>query len=394
MPNQPPVAIAQIACVTWSPPGTALSQGDCHMRTRSASVAEIFEPVADIEAEHEQQESGDRHPDAAARDGVDREKDAAQKQRRTEILLKEKEQERQADASEHRQHVFGARQVDPFRHRTSRMTCAAQRSQQLPAAGEVAGEKQRQQQPNRFDRLHRPQIDLRGAVPRTGAERDQQHRQRQRARQRKIAELGEPDPAEVDERDGRHHEKARERAFGEAHEQQAVAQRIGRLRSTAKPMAVSRCATASSRRSPRTPRSHHTSGTRWKASTIQARVQQHFAPELLTRSHAEERFERREIRRGQERYRSRRHTAGRRGRFPASLQPLRKRVQLLRPVDRRCRDVRARNRADVRQRASLVPLLDQEPRTAPPPPTAGRSRSQKPSPAPARAVRNRRRCSG
>ena len=64
-------------------------------------------------------------------------------------------------------------------------------------------------------------------------------------------------------------------------------------------------------------------------------------------SHAEERFEGREIRRGQERYRRWHRTARRRGRFPASLQPLRKRVQLLRPVDGYNRDVRARNRADM-----------------------------------------------
>src|SRR5262249_45454159 len=71
--------------------------------------------VAGIEPEYEQGEAGDCHPDPAARDDIRREKDAAEKQRRTEILLKVEEDERETDTGQDRKYVLGARQVDPSR---------------------------------------------------------------------------------------------------------------------------------------------------------------------------------------------------------------------------------------------------------------------------------------
>ena len=64
------------------------------MRTRSASVCETSQPVADIEAGDQQGKPDGRHADPAARDGIDREKHATEKQRRAEILLKKEEQQR------------------------------------------------------------------------------------------------------------------------------------------------------------------------------------------------------------------------------------------------------------------------------------------------------------
>ena len=179
--------------------------------------------IADIESEDQERETGDRHPDSPARDGIGREKDAAEKQGRTKILLNVEEDERETDTSQDRNHILGARQVDPSRPSRTTEHRAADFPEQFPPARKEPCEEQRQQQTDRLNRLHRAQIDLRAAGAGTRTKEDQKHRQRQRNDERQIAQPHESSGAEVDERHGRHHRNACNRSFGEPHERQAVA---------------------------------------------------------------------------------------------------------------------------------------------------------------------------
>ena len=79
-----------------------------------------LQAIAQVEAGGEESQAGDGHADAAARDRVHGEKDAAEKERGTEVLLKEEEHQRRGDADEDRKHVLASRQVDPRRQRARR----------------------------------------------------------------------------------------------------------------------------------------------------------------------------------------------------------------------------------------------------------------------------------
>src|SRR5262249_45074421 len=132
------------------------------------------EAIAGIEPEDQDGEAGDCHPGPAARDDIGREKDTAEKQRRTEILLKEEEDERETDTGQDRKHVLGARQVDRSPPSRAAKHRAADFPEQFPAAREVAGEEQREQQTDRLNRLDRTQIDSRAAGAGTRAKEDQE----------------------------------------------------------------------------------------------------------------------------------------------------------------------------------------------------------------------------
>ena len=247
--------------------------------------------IAGIETENQQRQAGDRHPHAAARDDVRGEKDAAEKQGRTQIFLKKEEDERQAHAGEDRQDVLTARQVDPSRPSRIPERRAVELPEQFPSAGEEACEKQREQQTDRFNRLHRAQIDLRAARSRTGTEKDQQRRQRQRDDERQVTQLHEPRGAEVDERHGRHHHETDDRAFREADERQAVAQRIGATEEDGKTDRRQQMRDRDQQRigsdAAQPPHEHRD----MKGQNVDTREQQHLAAELSARSNAEKRFQ-------------------------------------------------------------------------------------------------------
>ena len=123
--NQIRVAGRQIARVAEAEPGSKRSSGRKspdrmrhliaarygvvpwrlpHANALRERVRDI-QAIADIESEYQEREAGDRHPDSPARDGIGREKDAAEKQRRTKILLNVEEDERETDTGEDRNHV-------------------------------------------------------------------------------------------------------------------------------------------------------------------------------------------------------------------------------------------------------------------------------------------------
>ena len=83
------------------------------------------------------------------------------------------------------------RQIDPAGQRTIANGLGAHLANQLPSPGEVAGEKQREQEPNRFDWLHRPKVDLGVARSRTAAKDEQDDGQRQGADERQVTQLAE-----------------------------------------------------------------------------------------------------------------------------------------------------------------------------------------------------------
>ena len=117
--------------------------------------------------------------------------------------------------------------AQPGRNRAAANRRASQCAKQFPPAREIAGEEEREQQPNGLDRLQRPEIDLGRADARSRAEHQQQQREDEGAEQREIAELERIDRRELDERDAHHQDQPDRDSLRVAHEEQAVAQRVG-----------------------------------------------------------------------------------------------------------------------------------------------------------------------
>ena len=70
-------------------------------------------------------------------------------------------------------------------------TAFLQDAQKLPALGEVAGEKEDDQNLDELDRLKAEEVHFRVADSRAGAEEDQRQRKRQRSEQRNKAQAAE-----------------------------------------------------------------------------------------------------------------------------------------------------------------------------------------------------------
>ena len=119
---------------------------------------------------------------------VEREEDARDHQRGPEVLLQEEEHEDQPHAGHDRQHVVEARHVEQPQPRATRRPRLGELPERLPAAGEVAGEEQQDEQPDRLDRLHAEQVHLRVARAGSAAEDDQDGRQQDGAAERHVAE--------------------------------------------------------------------------------------------------------------------------------------------------------------------------------------------------------------
>src|SRR5947207_10521330 len=99
-----------------------------------------------------------------------------------------------------------------------------------------------------------------------------------------------------------------------------------------------------------------------ESQNVEAAEQEYLTPEVLACSDSQERLQRREIRGGEQRYDFGRRAAGIRGVLADQLQPLRKVVQLPGTVYGFRIDCHTRNGAHIRQCASLVALVDKEPK--------------------------------
>jgi hypothetical protein len=185
------------------------------------------ERVANVEAADEQckPEHGHAHP--IARHRIRNEKDAGHEQCGPEILLEKEEHQRGAHSHENGQHVVHARHVQPARNPERPELHASHLPQHLPAPCEVAGEEQREQQPDRLDRLHGAEIDLRIATARPRPEQQEHHRECEREHQRNVAERQERGTADVHERGCGKQRQADANSLYVTRNEYGVAERIG-----------------------------------------------------------------------------------------------------------------------------------------------------------------------
>src|SRR6266404_5345785 len=99
-----------------------------------------------------------------------------------------------------------------------------------------------------------------------------------------------------------------------------------------------------------------------ESQNVEAAEQQYLTPEVLARSDAQKRLQRREICRSEKRYDFWRRAAGIRGVLADQLQPLREVVQLPGAVYGSRIDSHTRDGADIRQCPSLAALVNKKPK--------------------------------
>jgi hypothetical protein len=196
-----------------------------HLHARGQRRGNV-QAIADVEPRREHGETGNRHRKAPPGHRVQEQEDARKKQRRAKIFLQEEERERGANSQDDGHNIVGSGNVEPCRQAASPKDAAFNLPEQLPAASEITCEKQRQEQPDRFHRLHRTKIHLCAARSGALAKQDQQHRQKQRAQQRNVAEPEKRGLVEIDERDRAHRAQPDEHTNGVPTEEQRVPQRI------------------------------------------------------------------------------------------------------------------------------------------------------------------------
>ena len=140
-------------------------------------------------------------------------------------FCKEEESERKGDACQDRKQVFQARHLDPAGYRRQFGALFAQRAQELPAIGEVAGQEEDDQDPDHFHGLEAEQVHLRVTYAGTGPEENQGSRQRESGDQRYVTQAA-SEPVII-EHAGRGERHASERdALDEIDEHQGVPERI------------------------------------------------------------------------------------------------------------------------------------------------------------------------
>ena len=103
---------------------------------------------------------------------------------------------------------------------------AVELSEQLPSTREIAGQEQREEQPDALDWLNRSKIHPGTTASGAGSEQDQEQRYEQRAGEREIAQRQERRLAEIHERDRAHQSDPEEHSLGVADEQHRIPQRI------------------------------------------------------------------------------------------------------------------------------------------------------------------------
>ena len=221
-----------------------------------------------------------------------------------------------------------------------------------------------------------PRLTLAELLPGPAAEEDQEHRERQRREQRQVAERDEPMAAKSTSESAAISARPSSDGLRVAHEEQAVAQRIGPAeehreadaRSAGGPLPA-----AGGRRERL--RRRQNSATRWKPARYSPPNSHTWFRNCVARADGERRLQRRDVAGGEERngFRAR---PSRRLRGP---RPLGEHLQ----VSGRAHGIgarrRARDRADVRQRAALAPDRQSGSGTAPPRRTGGRRVGETPA---------------
>ncbi len=128
---------------------------------------------------HQHDRARERQSGASARHAEHRQEDEERHQRRAQILEDKKEDQRHGDRAGDGEHVFEARHASTPEE-TGQNPLFAQVPEAFPMAGEIAGQKEHQQNLDRFHGLERPEVDLGVVAGRPFAERQQQSEERQR----------------------------------------------------------------------------------------------------------------------------------------------------------------------------------------------------------------------
>src|SRR6185312_6154185 len=162
---------------------------------------------------------------AIARDRIQREEYGGEYKRRAEVLLQIKEQQRDADADQHRQGVLKPRHLHARNDLRENRVLLTQLAQQRPVLREVSGEEEYQQDLDGLHGLQRPQVDACVAARRTAPGHDQRDRQHDRAQQRHEA-VARRRRIPIDQTRRQHHQTSGRDTFRERNENQRVPQRI------------------------------------------------------------------------------------------------------------------------------------------------------------------------
>ena len=170
-PRSPPVASAHRPCATWVPPGTPLFHGSAQIVTRLRTVTRHAGPVG-------RREPGEQHREAEPTSPA-RPRATPSSPRKTHestsagprSFWKKKNASTSRHAREHRPHVAPPRQRARAQPRPRRRRRLRQLAQQLDAPPEVRGQREHDQQPDRFHRLHAEQVDLDAARSRVRCRR-------------------------------------------------------------------------------------------------------------------------------------------------------------------------------------------------------------------------------
>jgi hypothetical protein len=186
----------------------------------------VADGVGGGERSDQRRQSQRRQAPAIAGDAVGDEEGAGQDERRAEVALEEEEQQHQRHADGDGNHVGDAGKVQPLQDRVLPRQRIGQLAQPFPAPREVAGEEDRDERPDRLDRLHAEKVHLDAAAARAGAEHHQQHRQAERGDEEHEGEAVQLESREVDEAGRGQGDAAERHADRERLEEQPLPPRI------------------------------------------------------------------------------------------------------------------------------------------------------------------------
>ena len=142
----------------------------------------ILEKISAKEAGEHQRQASYSQQSPIARHGIQREKYAGDQQCGPEVLLQEKEDQEHGDRDQYRQQIFEPGYVDVPGNARQLRPAFLQYPQELPTLGEVAGEKEHDQDFDELYRLEAKQVHFRIADSGTVFEDDQRQRKSERCK--------------------------------------------------------------------------------------------------------------------------------------------------------------------------------------------------------------------
>ena len=130
-----------------------------HRRAQAHGAREA-DRVADREGAEHGDEPGEQEPGFSARDRIQRQEQREEQERGTQVALDEKQQHARGHPDHDREHVMEPRQLQDAQVPRSAERPLVQLSQQRPAAREVAGQEQHEEEADELHRLGPEQVHL------------------------------------------------------------------------------------------------------------------------------------------------------------------------------------------------------------------------------------------